>query len=88
MARMDEFVHQLHVMVKALNGRESSILALIAQSQNLDLMCQQRLLKSLTGDALLIAKAMLGITKRPKRKIAKAANGFQTWADGLNERKS
>ncbi len=73
---------------KPLNGRESSILALIAQcGGNLEPDMRDRILASLKGPALRIAKVMLGITKNPSKATAETAKGFFDWANQLPEHK-
>jgi hypothetical protein len=65
---------------KPLSGRESSVLALIAQSKKLSKMDKSKILASLDGRALKIAKAMLGYSKNFSKSILKAAEGFKKWA--------
>jgi len=66
-----------------ISGREASILALLAQSPNLSASDKQRILCSLDGRALKIAKALVGETARPAKSIKDAADGFSAWAQRI-----
>lgn len=72
---------------KAINGRESSVLALIAQAGD-TLTIEERLdiLDSLKGPALRIAKVMLRITKNPSPADKRASDGFFAWAEELGNK--
>lgn len=81
-----EGLDQLRARQKSeiLSGHDSSILALLVQSQSLTSDDKQRILGTLNGRALEIARAITGEEKNPKENIRKAADGFITWAKGLN----
>lgn len=67
-----------------LTGREASICARLAQTPMP--MCaedKQRILGRLEGRALRIARVLVGDSKRPSKKVATAALGFQIWARSL-----
>jgi hypothetical protein len=69
---------------KPLTGRESSILAMLAQdSENFVDHCFQ----SLEGRALQIAEVIVGRNKKPSKDIKAAANYFLGWAKTLPKRK-
>lgn len=71
-------------MSKPLNGREASILALIAQARNyLSRKEKDLILESLDGDALRIAKVMVGDIENPTPHDKKVADGFIKWANEL-----
>lgn len=70
-----------------LNGRESSLLANIAQSPGSN---HKNILNSLSGFALEIANEMINIqnnkpSKSKESKEFKAAQGFIDWANGLKK---
>jgi len=69
--------------MKSISGREASVLALLAQSPNLSASDKQRILGSLDGKALKIAKALVGETARPAKSVKDAADGFSTWAQSI-----
>lgn len=69
--------------MKALNGREASVLALLTQSIGLSREDKDRILSSLDGDALRIAKVMVGDITNPSKADKKAADGFHAWANEL-----
>lgn len=66
-----------------LTGRESSILALLAQSRGLSAADKKRILGSLNGQALRIARCIVGLTKNPSASVRRAADGFIDWANKL-----
>ena len=69
---------------KPLTGRESSVLARLAQSlTTLGSEEKLRVLQTLDGRALEIALALVGDTKRPTKDIETAAASFRTWAERL-----
>jgi hypothetical protein len=68
---------------KPLTGREASVLALIAQSLSLSREDKDRILATLDGDALRIAKVMVGDITNPSKADKKAADGFHAWAAEL-----
>lgn len=71
---------------KPLNGQESSILSLIAQSNNsIKGKEAKEILKCLNGVALDIAKVMLTGKLNADEEINIAAKGFIEWANGLNK---
>jgi hypothetical protein len=72
------------LQTKPLTGRESSVLARLAQSLS-TLGSEEKLciLKTLDGRALEIAQALVGDTKQPPKDIERAAAGFRTWAERL-----
>jgi hypothetical protein len=72
-------------MLKQTDGRQSSILALIAQSESLTEEDKDRLLLNLTDDSLKIGKYMLGRTKRTSKEIKAAAQGLRDWAKQLKQ---
>jgi hypothetical protein len=67
--------------MKVLTGRESSILALLAQCSNLTVKDKKRILSQLKGQSLKIANVILG--GKNTSSITKAANGFLNWANKL-----
>lgn len=67
--------------MKALSGREASVLALLVQSKGLSPGAKQRILSALDGQALKIAKVIVGDTKKPAKALRLAAEGFKAWAD-------
>ncbi len=70
-------------MQKPLSGREASVLALLAQSKGLSPSEKQRILSALNGQALKIARVIVGDEKRPARSFQVAAEGFTSWAKGM-----
>ncbi len=69
--------------MKPLSGREASVLALLAQSRDLSAQDKKRILESLEGQALKIAKVMVGQAKNPAKSDRDAAEGFTAWANEL-----
>jgi len=69
--------------MKTINGRESSVLCLLVQSNGLTEIDKVRILSVLQGQALKIAKVLTGNTKGASKQVKKAAAGFKTWVDGL-----
>lgn len=70
----------------SLDGRESSVLALLAQAPHLSNNDRRRIMSTLNGDALEIAKAIVGgndVSALAKR----AAKYFVSWARTLRERR-
>lgn len=72
--------------MESLTGREATTLALLAQAQHLSNSDKRKILNTLTGRALRIAKAILGETKHPSKSIQAAADGFISWAKALPAR--
>lgn len=70
-------------MNKPLNGREASVLALLAQSIGLSRKDKDRILASLDDDALRIAKVMVGDITNPTKSDKKVSDGFHAWANEL-----
>ncbi len=70
-------------MMLPINGRESSILALIAQSKSLKSSDIERVLGALSGQALEIAKVMLDKNVESSQNVKRAAQGFKDWASQL-----
>ncbi len=69
---------------KILNGRESSILCLLAQCKGLTSKDKKRILSALEGHALKIAKVILG-EKTKSSRIREAAAGILDWAAKLGQ---
>lgn len=65
---------------KPFSGREASVLALLAQSRSLPETDKRRILSTLRGKALKIAKVIVGDVKRSTKNIQTIANGFIDWA--------
>ena len=70
-------------MIQPITGRESSILALIAQSKNLNSSDIEIVLGALSGRALEIAKVMLDKNVESSQSVKRAAQGFKNWAAQL-----
>lgn len=72
-----------------LNGRESSVLALLAETQHLSTSERLEILtkSKLTGDALKIGKILAGDYKNASKKNIIAAQGFIDWAKKIKENK-
>ncbi len=70
--------------MKALSGREASVLALLAQNPRMAEPAKKRVLKQLNGQALTIAKVIVGDEKRATGNVKAAAEGFNTWARRLS----
>lgn len=70
--------------MKPLTGREASVLALLAQGEGLSPGDKRRILATLDGHALKIAKAIVGETKHPEARVRAAAEGFRAWARDLS----
>lgn len=70
--------------MKALSGREATLLALLAQNPALPESDKRRVLKQLNGQALSIAKTIVGTEKRPTDAMRAAAAGFSSWAKGYS----
>jgi hypothetical protein len=67
-----------------LNGQESSILALLAQSKDcIQKKEEEKILSSLNGQALEIAKEILHSGSSTKEEVVKAAEGFIYWAKNM-----
>lgn len=82
-------IHQSMVrcIMEPISGRESSILALLAQSRgSLTGADTRRILAALDGRALQIAKAIVGTHQRPSQAVQTAADGFIAWAQSLPRR--
>ena len=76
------------MQTERLSGRDTSLLALIAQSG--DAMSKEekrQIMASLDGQALEIAKVLVGESKNPKKINVAAANRFVAWANNLSNRK-
>lgn len=71
--------------MKALTGREASVLAILAQSRALSVQDKERILSTLEGSALKIAKVIVGWARNPSKAHKTAAKGFLDWADKLPE---
>jgi hypothetical protein len=72
-------------MIKPISGRESSVLALLAQTIDLSESDKERILSSLDGQALKIAKVIVG-GKCSNKQVRLAAKGFQDWAKNLKSK--
>jgi uncharacterized protein YdaT len=71
-----------------LNGQESSILSLLAQSKgSIKKKEEEKILSVLHGKALEIAKEILHSGSSKKEDIKKAAEGFISWAKNLKGEK-
>lgn len=66
-----------------LSGRESSLLALLAQSMSLSSAHKKRILRKLNGVALKIARIIIGIEQHPEKYNKIVAEGFMEWAKSL-----
>lgn len=66
--------------MKPLSGYDSSALALLAQTSYLSEEDVDRILCSLQGDALEIAKVLAGRATAPAPEIQRSAEGFLKWA--------
>src|SRR5688572_17463902 len=78
-------------IMKELSGEEASLLALlaqVAQSKNISPEHKREIMRSLDGDALLVAKAITSDTKKPSPEIDGVAKGFVRWAASLGSPKS
>jgi hypothetical protein len=70
--------------LKPLNGRESSLLCLLALSRkHLSRIETKEILSTLTGNARKIGKAILGRKVGLSKSIITAANGFLSWAKNI-----
>lgn len=72
-------------MLQPITGQESSVLALIAQSKNLKSSDIERILGSLSGQVLEIAKVMLDKRVEASQDVKRAAQGFHDWAAQLRK---
>lgn len=66
-----------------MSGRDSSVLALLAQGKDMPPEEAQAILATLDGPALKIARALVGMEKRPSRDVKQAAEYLSSWARGL-----
>jgi hypothetical protein len=66
-----------------LSGRDSSVLALLAQSSSLPEQDKVRMLNSLQGKALEIGSFLIGREDQPSTEVRKAAEGLKNWAKQL-----
>lgn len=72
---------------KPFDGRESSILSLIAQSLSmLTTSDKLRILSELKGRALRVGKTLCGIVKSPSKADTYAADGFTSWVSSLGKK--
>ncbi len=72
---------------KPFDGRESSILALIAQSLSmLTTSDKLRILSELKGRALRVGKTLCGIVNSPSKADTYAADGFTSWVSSLGKK--
>jgi hypothetical protein len=71
--------------MKPLNGKESSVLALLAQCKGMSKNDKDRILKELSGRALRIANAIVYKNIEKSAKIITIANGFKNWAKSLRK---
>lgn len=71
--------------MKPISGKESSILALIAQSKDISEDEISEILSHLSGRSLSIAKTILKINKSPTKSVKLAADGFINWANNLGK---
>jgi hypothetical protein len=70
--------------MKVLSGREATLLALLAQNPGMPETSKRRVLAQLNGQALNIAKVLVGEEKRASGPVKAAAEGFSSWAKGLS----
>lgn len=70
--------------MKAISGREATLLALLAEARGMSAAEKRRILASLDGQALMIAEVLVGTSKRPTKAAKDAADGLSAWAKGLS----
>ena len=72
-------------MNNIINGRESSILCLLACSSGISKKDKIRILSALEGRALDIAKTIVGEYVDPPKELQEVAIGFVSWVEGLEK---
>jgi len=69
--------------MKPINGRESSVLCLLVQSNRLSDSDKTRILSVLKGQALKIGQVLAGDRNNASKQVKLAADGFRRWANSL-----
>lgn len=71
------------MVMKAISGREASLLALLAQDGGLPKRDIERILGQLDGEARKIAEILVGRSTGGSKATRDAAEGLSDWAKGL-----